>query len=266
MAARMEEAWTNFEAFGGTFLSLNKKGDEASRAKLAEEIRDTCPRLSREFEVVVLEIIDRQKARALANTTRAKENAAATVTLSILQAVLGIAAAVLFGAFFSSSLIASLVQGMNRLPASAGDIAGRANGLSQIAVSLSESTAKQSASLQETAASMDEISAMVRRNSDSALSAASTSEEATQIVHEGKGRGQEMITSISDIADEDREIMEQMLRSNERIEEIVAVIKNIAAKTNVINEIVFQTKLLSFNASVEAAWAGERGKGFSVVV
>jgi methyl-accepting chemotaxis protein len=74
-----------------------------------------------------------------------------------------------------------------------------------------------------------------------------------------------MITSINAISDGNREIMEQMQRSNDQISEIVNVIRNIAEKTNVINDIVFQTKLLSFNASVEAARAGDHGKGFSVV-
>src|SRR5690606_14658037 len=40
---------------------------------------------------------------------------------------------------------------------------------------------------------------------------------------------------------------------------------SVEEKTNMINDIVFQTKLLSFNASVEAARAGHHGKGFSVV-
>jgi len=43
------------------------------------------------------------------------------------------------------------------------------------------------------------------------------------------------------------------------------VIIEIGHKTDIINEIVFQTKLLSFNASVEAARAGEHGAGFAVV-
>ena len=52
---------------------------------------------------------------------------------------------------------------------------------------------------------------------------------------------------------------------NEEISQIVAMISEIEQKTEVINDIVFQTKLLSFNASVEAARAGEAGKGFAVV-
>ncbi len=59
--------------------------------------------------------------------------------------------------------------------------------------------------------------------------------------------------------------MKEISRSNERITSIIKVIDEISQKTNIINDIVFQTKLLSFNASVEAARAGEHGKGFAVV-
>jgi methyl-accepting chemotaxis protein len=56
-----------------------------------------------------------------------------------------------------------------------------------------------------------------------------------------------------------------MHKTNENMADIVKSIAEIKTKTNVINDIVFQTKLLSFNASVEAARAGEHGKGFAVV-
>lgn len=50
-----------------------------------------------------------------------------------------------------------------------------------------------------------------------------------------------------------------------RMGEIKTMMNSIHDKTQIINEIVFQTRLLSFNASVEAARAGEKGKGFSIV-
>jgi methyl-accepting chemotaxis protein len=58
---------------------------------------------------------------------------------------------------------------------------------------------------------------------------------------------------------------QQMNSSMDKISEVVDVISEIGEKTKVINDIVFQTKLLSFNASIEAARAGVHGKGFSVV-
>lgn len=57
----------------------------------------------------------------------------------------------------------------------------------------------------------------------------------------------------------------QLNKSNDDLKRVFSIFNEIETKTNLINDIVFQTKLLSFNASVEAARAGEHGKGFAVV-
>ncbi|MEN9722459.1 MAG: hypothetical protein RJB38_445 [Pseudomonadota bacterium] len=61
------------------------------------------------------------------------------------------------------------------------------------------------------------------------------------------------------------ESMEQVYESNQKLESLIKVIDDIQTKTKVINDIVFETRLLSFNASIEAARAGTHGKGFAVV-
>jgi len=56
-----------------------------------------------------------------------------------------------------------------------------------------------------------------------------------------------------------------LLVSNKRVEALAKMIEEIGIKTKMIDDIVFQTRLLSFNASVEAERAGEHGRGFAVV-
>jgi len=75
----------------------------------------------------------------------------------------------------------------------------------------------------------------------------------------------ELTKKVQRIATSNDALRSEIHKSHQDLTRIVTVIKAIDAKTNIINEIVFQTKLLSFNASVEAARAGEQGKGFSVV-
>lgn len=135
----------------------------------------------------------------------------------------------------------------------------------RLSAKLSESANQQAASLQETVASLDEISAMVSRNADSAQSSASIAEQSQRCVGTGKENTESMLRSINSISQGNDEIVKQMQASNAEISDIVKVIQQIGSKTQVINDIVFQTKLLSFNASVEAARAGEHGKGFAVV-
>ncbi len=134
-----------------------------------------------------------------------------------------------------------------------------------ISEAVSSSTTEQASSIQETVATLDEITSMVNTSVESAVNSSYKAEESHKIASEGKKVVQEMIKSMQEINNSNKEIVDEISRGNERISGIVKVIQEISEKTQVINDIVFQTKLLSFNASVEAARAGEHGKGFAVV-
>lgn len=137
--------------------------------------------------------------------------------------------------------------------------------LKTVSEKLSSSSTEQSAALVETATAMDEINAMVQANTTSAKRGKEASEESSKSAHDGKEATEEMINAIQMIREATSKISNQTAQSNTEIQEIISIFNEISTKTNVINDIVFQTKLLSFNASVEAARAGEQGKGFAVV-
>jgi methyl-accepting chemotaxis protein len=67
------------------------------------------------------------------------------------------------------------------------------------------------------------------------------------------------------VIDSLRAAMKEIEHSYQQLEEVNQVVHVIGEKTNVINDIVFKTQLLSFNASIEAARAGQHGRGFAVV-
>lgn len=67
-------------------------------------------------------------------------------------------------------------------------------------------------------------------------------------------------------------VMDKMVKSmksirmaNNHLDQIRNIIREISAKTNIINDIVLKTQFLSFNASIEAERAGQHGRGFAVV-
>ncbi len=109
---------------------------------------------------------------------------------------------------------------------------------------LSRRTETQASNLEETAASMQELSVAVGNN-------ARTAKEATHRAHAASGAAAKGGNVVSQVV--------------HTMEEITAASRQIADIIGVIDGIAFQTNILALNAAVEAARAGEHGRGFAVV-
>ncbi|WP_317204141.1 methyl-accepting chemotaxis protein, partial [Janthinobacterium sp.] len=109
---------------------------------------------------------------------------------------------------------------------------------------LSCRTEQQAGSLEETAASMLELTETVRRNGDNARQANQLALSAAEVAGQGGAVVTQVVTTMGSINE-----------SAKRIADIIGVIDGIA----------FQTNILALNAAVEAARAGEQGRGFAVV-
>ncbi|MDR2325652.1 MAG: methyl-accepting chemotaxis protein [Acidovorax sp.] len=149
------------------------------------------------------------------------------------------------------ALMQRLLQIQINLRAVVGDVRSEVKGFAVTAQEIAHGsqdlaarTESQSSNLQETAASMEEISGTVAQTADMAQVMERES-EASKDVARHSGSAIEEVGSA----------MEHIRGSSTRMREIIGVIESIA----------FQTNLLALNAAVEAARAGEQGRGFAVV-
>lgn len=162
--------------------------------------------------------------------------------------VCGLVAAVAVGILLAAVMTRGITGPIRRIIISLNDGAEQVNAaagqVSAAAQQLAGGASEQASSLEETSSALEEITAMTR-----------TSAENTKKADSLMSRAQGVITQANQAMSETSSAMCQISEASEQISKIIKVIE----------EIAFQTNLLALNAAVEAARAGEHGKGFAVV-
>jgi methyl-accepting chemotaxis protein len=189
------------------------------------------------------EFLTNQRGRMSSEAAEEMASASATRTLAFFFVILTIGCSV---------MIVVVVRQMNyRLGGMGSEVSEGAQQVARAAVqmgsisqSLAEGASEQAASLEETSASAEQVNSMVQRNAKSSREAAEHTDDANRLLTGANQKLEQMLVSMRDISS-----------SSERISRIIRV----------IDEIAFQTNILSLNAAVEAARAGEAGMGFAVV-
>ncbi len=131
-----------------------------------------------------------------------------------------------------------------QLDSDAGKMLEASEKVSAMATRLADLDRDQAASVEETSATLEQMSAMVQTTAENTGTATKVSRETLVVAEKGQSSMQQMTVAMNSIRQSSNETM-PIIRT--------------------IDEIAFQTNLLALNAAVEAARAGEAGRGFAVV-
>jgi methyl-accepting chemotaxis protein len=142
------------------------------------------------------------------------------------------------------AMVKNLNEVLGEVDAVGGSIAAGSTQVSSSSQAQAQGATQQAASLEEISASLTELTSQVNLNAESANQAQSLTTQVQNAAIKSEGQMDKMITAMAEISE-----------SGKSIAEFIKTIDGIAAQTN----------LLALNAAIEAARAGEQGRGFAVV-
>jgi methyl-accepting chemotaxis protein len=136
-----------------------------------------------------------------------------------------------------NSTVSKLAEVVKSVNDSANNLSSASQQVNATAQSLSQGASEQAAGVEETSASIEQMSSSVQQNAENAKVTEGMSSKAAKEATEG----------------------------GQAVRDTVVAMKTIADKISIVDDIAYQTNLLALNAAIEAARAGEHGKGFAVV-
>ena len=130
-------------------------------------------------------------------------------------------------------------------------MSGSTNHVRSVTENMSTKASEATYAMNEMAKSIEEVS--------------QSASEASGVMQETRDESAESLKIVESTINNSRELNSQILEASERVERLVRDTGDVSTILDVISAIAEQTNLLALNAAIEAARAGEQGRGFAVV-
>ncbi|NMX91581.1 MULTISPECIES: methyl-accepting chemotaxis protein [unclassified Pseudomonas] len=156
------------------------------------------------------------------------------------------------------SMQQSLRETIRRISDSSNQLASASEELSCVTEDATRGLHQQSQEIEQAATAVNQMTAAVEEVASNAVATSQASRESDRIAQHGREQVHQTVLSIESLADD-------VTANATQVEDLAQKVYGISKVLDVIRAIAEQTNLLALNAAIEAARAGEAGRGFAVV-
>lgn len=249
MLGRIEQALGDYAAVSNHIIALKQGG--TSLDELAKIFEETITPKRLALDKLVDEFVGHEERGLEAAKGAATAGADAATRLVVTIIVVAVLVAIVLAAFLSRRLGRDIGAAIQHVRSSSAELQSAAN--QQVT-----SAREQATSMSEISTTVSELLATSRQIAESAQRVAQISEETAGAAKAGDQTVRSAHESITGIKQHVDHVVTYMLDLGKKSQQIGSVV-------DIINELAEQTNILSINASIEAAGAGEGGRRFAVV-